>query len=158
MFKHETLLFAIFPSLIAIMLEAFNPLSKTTIERQAKEFIETRRVTQYSVDLLKEFTSGAVSVAGLAPTLMSIFAASLAILHDIPSADVFWWLYLILLLFIFVGLFITREVAQRGYYEMATSYINILGRPIMTYEKVHKVYVYALNFALLAVCAVLWRY
>lgn len=157
MIKHDTLLLAMFPAIIAIILEMLNPLSNNVVERQAEEAVRKHKLAPNSPEVMKNFALGAISVAGLAPTLMSVITAALAILHDIPAAYVFWWLYVVLLVGVFIALWIGREIGNGEFYDYETSYVTLFGLPLITYSKLHSVYIYGLNLLLIGLCWILWR-
>lgn len=114
------------------------------------------RLAPNNPDVIATFAQGAVSVAGLAPTLISTLTASFAILHDLPPAKQFWWLYGILVVVIVIGLIMGREVFSRNLYDMSISRIVIFGRPWITYTMLHSVYNYVINLLLIGLCALLW--
>lgn len=157
MIKHDTLLLAIFPAIIAMILEALNPLSNKLVERQAEEAVRDHRLAPNSPEVMKIFALGAISVAGLAPTLMSVITAALAILHDLPPATEFWWLYAVFIVGVVLALSIGREIGKRGFYDMETRYVTVFGLPLITYSKLHSVYIYGLNLLLIGLCGILWR-
>src|SRR6266436_373133 len=108
MIQHESILLASFPAGVAILLEVFNPLSETFVRRQAGEAVAARHLAPNSPDVLATFGFGAASVAGLAPTALSVLTAALALLHDLPGPEVFWWLYGVFVVMVLILLFMSR--------------------------------------------------
>lgn len=157
MINHDNLLLAIFPAVIAILLEAINPLSEIAVVRQAEEAVRKHSLTPDRPDVMAKFSLGAISVSGLAPTMMSVLTATLGILHELPLAAQFWSLYVVLVVFAFIALWMGREIGKQGFYDMAVRYVTVFGWPLITYSKLHSVYIYGMNLLLIALCIVLWR-
>lgn len=158
MISEDNIFLAMFPAILAILIEAINPLSEAFLERQAHEAITKHKLEPNVPDVLRIFASGATSMSGLAPTGMSVTTGALTLLHDLPPAKMFWGIYCTLIVMVVLMLFMAREVLKRNPYDMATNYVRIpfgFDLPI-TYSKLHSYYIYFMNALLIALCLSLY--
>src|SRR5271168_2588611 len=97
---------SIIPPALAIAVERLNPVSETLLRRSAEQDLKDyeARNHQHLIDDATKFASGAVEVAGLAPTLVAAVTSGFGVLHELPRP--FWPSIVYVLIFIVLVLMI----------------------------------------------------
>jgi hypothetical protein len=152
----DGLILAILAAILAIAIETFlNLLPRDHVARQARELVQAKSLTVDPV-VLQDFASGAISVARLGPTGMSVLTAIFAILHDqVPNFCLpFWGVYGAVIALICIGALLLRGINRRNFYAIATEDVRtFLGFGLhVTYEEVNVYWIYVLNSLVAAVC------
>jgi hypothetical protein len=149
---NDALVLAFVTALLAIAIERFNLLTDDYITRQAREFVRDKNL---AVDpaLLCDFAVGAISVARLAPSGISVLTAAFAILHD--QAPTFWWIYGSVIILLCAGAMVIRRISRRNFYAMSTEDVRILIKIGLhvTYTDANLYWIYILNTLVILLCA-----
>lgn len=142
--------------LLAILVEALNPVSERLIRQSAERDLSVYGTANHEllVEDVTKLTSGAVEVAGLAPTLVAVVTSGFAILHEIANPYVPLLLYLaaviamvlVLFQFLFGSSFLEIETTRQP--------ITVAGwafTPRWTGSKAVSIGIYTLNVLLIVV-------
>ena len=159
--QNDSLLLAIFVAILAILFEMLNPLNEKSLERQAQEVISNRFLTNMSATVLKDFATGAVSVSGFAPTVLTVMTTIFAVVHDLDLPP-FWWMFATVAIVMIVCLIALRILSYKDIYSIATEKIR---KPFsinffnITYARLFSVIIiYFGNLVLIIICAYLYSF
>jgi uncharacterized BrkB/YihY/UPF0761 family membrane protein len=152
----DTLLLTVIASVLAILWEFFNPITKEYLERQAREVVHDEGLT-VAPDVLRSFASGAVSVCGLAPTVLTVLMAAISVIHD--RSKPFWWLAGATLALAFMLLLLLRGLSRRNLYAVGTRHVVVFSKLLpFTYAELNSIAVYVMNVLVIALCAYFYWY
>lgn len=157
----DGLILAIIAAILSIAIETFlNLLPGDQIERQARELVESKKLA-VDPEILRDFATGAISVARLGPTGVSVLTAVFAILNEkAPTFCLpFWGIYGAAIALICIGAMLLRAITRRNLYALATEDVRTflrLGLHV-TYERVNVYWIFVLNGLVAALCGyLLW--
>jgi hypothetical protein len=119
------------PPLLAIMVEMINPVSEEWLKNEAERIVKVENLLNHSPDVIASNARGAIAVASLAPTLLSVVSGSLAVIAELADIG-FVFLAIFILVMTFLTLRILRIVSGLSYYQIAITSkpLNKLGKKL----------------------------
>ena len=112
---------AVIPPFFAIFVELLNPISDRSLSRSVEKDLETYKAnTTVDYDVLTKqvvsIASGAVEVAGLAPTFVASLTSGFSVLTDLPNP---WLIVGYILVFLFLLLFLLHYLSGQTYLQVS---------------------------------------
>jgi hypothetical protein len=155
------------PPLLAILVEVYNPVSESLIRSEAERVIRDERLENQDPDVIAKTAHGALAVASLAPTILSVVSGGLAIAAELAATG-FVFLAAFILILTFLLLNLMKSVSGLSYYQIAITtrrlswpirlWNCVLGRK--GYGPLHTAvvsrFIYATNSLLLFMCGLVW--
>jgi hypothetical protein len=155
------------PPVLAIVVEKYNPISKSSVRSEAERVIQIEKLENQDPDVIANTALGAVAVASVAPTILSVVSGVTAILAELSATGfVVFAAFTVIMAFLVLNL--TKSLSSLNYYEIATT-TRQLSWPIRLWNRVLKRksygplhtkvvsrFIYATNSLLLFLCALVW--
>jgi hypothetical protein len=116
---------AILPPALALVVEAFNPISERVLRRSAEtDLAPFLKDHPELVNVSTTSMGAAVEISGLAPTLVSTITSGFAILYEVPAPYGYFAAILYTIVFVLLTIFILRMLGGVSFLGMGSeSYI-----------------------------------
>jgi hypothetical protein len=155
------------PPLLAILVEVLNPVSEDLIKNEAKRVIQDEKLENQDPNVIAKTAHGAMAVASLAPTILSVVSGGLAIASELATTG-FLLLAGFILTLTLLFLNLVKSLSGLSYYQIAATTRPLIW-PIRTLKRVFRCkpygplhtkvisrFIYATNSLLLMMCLFVW--